>query len=211
MIRAVVGNANRSAGAGLVVHGVPLTGKDLRLSSVTTSGSSGVWRSLAARPLWERKAPGSNPGTPTRRRRPGSSAAATMRVGADPARLSTSLRRFPSEERRRDPQPDPGSARGRGAVRGARAQHQVRLSAHRGAGERSRIPSGQGAPAGHRPAHRAASGPGRGRQRGACPSSTARPSRTTSCARSASRRSTSPTSPTARNSSSPSKSTFGRR
>src|SRR4051794_26362615 len=32
----------------------------------------GVWRSLVARPLWERKAPGSNPGTPTRavRRRP---------------------------------------------------------------------------------------------------------------------------------------------
>ncbi len=25
----------------------------------------GVWRSLVARPLWERKAPGSNPGTPT--------------------------------------------------------------------------------------------------------------------------------------------------
>lgn len=25
-----------------------------------------MWRSLVARPLWERKAPGSNPGTPTR-------------------------------------------------------------------------------------------------------------------------------------------------
>ena len=30
------------------------------------AGDSGVWRSLVARPLWERKAPGSNPGTPTR-------------------------------------------------------------------------------------------------------------------------------------------------
>ena len=29
------------------------------------AGYGGVWRSLVARPLWERKAPGSNPGTPT--------------------------------------------------------------------------------------------------------------------------------------------------
>jgi hypothetical protein len=30
------------------------------------SGASGVWRSLVARPLWERKVVGSNPATPTK-------------------------------------------------------------------------------------------------------------------------------------------------
>ena len=44
MIRAIVRNANRSAGAGLAVHGVPLTGNDLRLSP---SYDAGIQRGMA--------------------------------------------------------------------------------------------------------------------------------------------------------------------
>ena len=130
------------------------------------SGSSGVWRSLAARPLWERKAPGSS-GTPTRRRRPGSSAAATMRVGADWCVFPHPSGDSPSE-RRRDPQPDPGSARGRG-VPFEGLEPSIK-SAYQRIAAQVNVPGfrrGKGAAAGHRPAHRAASSPGRGRQRGA--------------------------------------------
>ena len=31
----------------------------------SSSGASGMWRSLVARLLWEQEAPGSNPGIPT--------------------------------------------------------------------------------------------------------------------------------------------------
>gem|GEM_PF-5900631 len=43
----------------------------------------GVWRSLVARPLWERKVAGSNPVTPTRRRRAGSGRAGRRDRAAD--------------------------------------------------------------------------------------------------------------------------------
>src|SRR5690348_12100019 len=60
----------------------------------STPASDGVWRRLVARPLWERKAAGSNPATPTRQR---------------------SLRRCVAGK------PDAGSRSGRAEERGATA------------------------------------------------------------------------------------------
>lgn len=46
-----------------------------------TCRTDGVWRSLVARPLWERKVVGSNPATPT-----------TGSVSSDPQRAATRSR-----------------------------------------------------------------------------------------------------------------------
>jgi hypothetical protein len=48
-----------------VMIGPPGTGVATYPGEARLSDGNGVWRSLVARPLWERKAPGSNPGTPT--------------------------------------------------------------------------------------------------------------------------------------------------
>ena len=66
---------------------------------------------------------------------------------------------------RRDPEPDPGQADRRGAVRGAQAEPGRGLQEDRRAGHHPRLPQGQGAAAGHRPALRPRRGAGGGRQR----------------------------------------------
>src|SRR5690242_21620297 len=111
-----------------------------------TCRTDGVWRSLVARPLWERKVVGSNPATPTTitfvmsarshcgpRHACGyyaSCASVTFSAGRDPLKRTTATqqntkksapRRPNREERRGDPEPDPGSAHCRGALRGAQA------------------------------------------------------------------------------------------
>ena len=57
---------------------------------------------------------------------------------------------------RRDPEPDPGQADRRGAVRGAQAEPRRGVQEDRRPGHDPRLPQGQGAAAGHRPARSAA-------------------------------------------------------
>ena len=64
------------------------------------------------------------------------------------------LRRHQSEERRRDPEPDPGQADRRGALRGAQAEPRRGLPADRQADQRARLPPRQGPAGRHRPAGR---------------------------------------------------------
>ena len=86
----------------------------------------------------------------------GAAAAACVRVAAavpgpthPPARPATPAdipdQEIRREERRRDPQPDPGQADRRGALRGAQAEPRRGLQDDRLAGHRPRLPQGQGA------------------------------------------------------------------
>ena len=80
----------------------------------------GVWRSLVARPLWERKAAGSNPATPTQGRSfpamPGAQDAAPL---ASPAQLSTGAPRGELLSGQGRPMPAPARRRVSRAQRAA--------------------------------------------------------------------------------------------
>src|SRR5207248_7810352 len=80
-----------------------------------TSRRHGVWRSLVAHSLWERGAGGSNPATPNRARPP-----ARPRLHSFEHQKSKITEEYACEEHHRDSEPDPRSARHRGAVRRAR-------------------------------------------------------------------------------------------
>ena len=133
-----------------------------------------------------------------------------MRPSPRPAR-PTRPRRHPCEERRRDPEPHPGQAHRRGALRGAQAEPRRGVQEDRPADQRPRLPQGQGARPAHRPAGRPGRRPRRGHQRGAAPA--LRPGAAGERARSRWRspRSTSPSSRTTTPSSSPPRSTSGPR
>ena len=69
------------------------------------------------------------------------------------------------EERRRDPEPDPGQADRRGPVRGAQAEPRRCVPEDRQADPGAGLPQGQGPPDRRRPAHRPRGRARRGRQR----------------------------------------------
>ena len=80
-------------------------------------------------------------------------------------RSARSARRHTREERRRDPDPDPGEAHRRGALRGAQAEPRRGLQEDRPADQRARLPPREGACPGHRPAGGPRRRPRRGDQR----------------------------------------------